>query len=86
MEMLHAFRRQGYPNEIGPGIYDIHSPRVPTKEEMAGLLRLALDVLHPEQLWVNPDCGLKTRAWPETIEALTNLCQAAAEVRAGLVA
>ncbi len=84
MEMLHAFKRQGYPNEIGPGIYDIHSPRVPAKEEMVGLLQLALDVLRPEQLWVNPDCGLKTRAWPETIEALTNLCGAAAEVRAGL--
>ncbi len=84
MEMLHAFKRHGYPNEIGPGIYDIHSPRVPAKEEMVGLLRLALDVLRPEQVWVNPDCGLKTRAWPETIEALTNLCQAAAVVRAGL--
>jgi 5-methyltetrahydropteroyltriglutamate--homocysteine methyltransferase len=84
MEMLHAFQREGYPNEIGPGIWDIHSPRVPAKEEMAGLLRLALDVLRPEQLWVNPDCGLKTRAWPETIEALTNLCGAAVEVRAGL--
>ena len=82
--MLLAFKRHGYPNEIGPGIYDIHSPRVPAKEEMVGLLRLALDVLRPEQLWVNPDCGLKTRAWPETIEALTNLCQAAAEVRATL--
>jgi 5-methyltetrahydropteroyltriglutamate--homocysteine S-methyltransferase len=84
MEMLHAFKRHGYPNEIGPGIYDIHSPRVPTKKEMVGLLQLALEVLRPEQLWVNPDCGLKTRAWPETIEALTNLCQAAAEVRAEL--
>ncbi len=84
MEMLQAFKRHGYPNEIGPGIYDIHSPRVPSKEEMAGLLRLALAVLRPVQLWVNPDCGLKTRAWPETIEALSNLCQAAAEVRSSL--
>ena len=84
MEMLQAFKRHGYPNEIGPGIYDIHSPRVPSKEEMAGLLRLALGVLRPEQLWVNPDCGLKTRGWPETIEALSNLCQAAAEVRSSL--
>jgi 5-methyltetrahydropteroyltriglutamate--homocysteine methyltransferase len=84
MEMLHAFKRHGYPNEIGPGIYDIHSPRVPAKEEMVGLLQLALGVLRPEQVWVNPDCGLKTRAWPETIEALTNLCQAAAEVRLSL--
>ena len=84
MEMLQAFQHHGYPNEIGPGIYDIHSPRVPAKEEMVGLLQLALDSLRPEQLWVNPDCGLKTRAWPETVEALTNLCQAAAEVRANL--
>lgn len=86
MEMLEAFKRHGYPNEIGPGIYDIHSPRVPAREEMVGLLRLALDVLRPEQLWVNPDCGLKTRAWPETMEALTNLCEAAAEVRASFSA
>jgi 5-methyltetrahydropteroyltriglutamate--homocysteine methyltransferase len=84
MEMLQAFQQHGYPNEIGPGIYDIHSPRVPSKEEMAGLLRLALGVLRPEQLWVNPDCGLKTRAWPETIKALSNLCRAAAEVRSSL--
>jgi 5-methyltetrahydropteroyltriglutamate--homocysteine methyltransferase len=84
MEMLQAFKVHGYPNEIGPGIYDIHSPRVPAKEEMVGLLHLALDALSPEQLWVNPDCGLKTRAWPETIEALTHLCEAAAEVRAEL--
>lgn len=82
MEMLHAFQQHGYPNEIGPGIYDIHSPRVPTTEEMKGLLTLALEVLRPEQVWVNPDCGLKTRGWPETVAALTNLCEAAALVRA----
>jgi 5-methyltetrahydropteroyltriglutamate--homocysteine methyltransferase len=81
MEILAAFRTQGYPNEIGPGVYDIHSPRVPDTAEMKQLLQLALDGLKPEQLWVNPDCGLKTRGWPETVAALTNMCQAAAELR-----
>ncbi len=61
MELLEAFRAHKYPNEIGPGVYDIHSPRVPSADEMRELLTLALDVLKPEQLWVNPDCGLKTR-------------------------
>ena len=82
MEMLAAFKTQGYPNEIGPGVYDIHSPRVPTTNEMKKLLQLALEGLHPEQVWVNPDCGLKTRGWPETIEALTHMCEAARELRA----
>ncbi len=77
MEMLAAFRRSGYPNEIGPGIYDIHSPRVPSIEEMHRRLTLALDALRPEQLWANPDCGLKTRKWPEVIEALGNMVAAA---------
>jgi 5-methyltetrahydropteroyltriglutamate--homocysteine methyltransferase len=81
MELLDAFREHGYPNEIGPGVYDIHSPRVPSVEEMHELLHLAAQVLKPEQLWVNPDCGLKTRKWPETIAALTNLCAAAAWLR-----
>src|SRR6185437_1259763 len=67
MELLEAFRAHKYPNEIGPGVYDIHSPRVPSTEEMRELLTLALDVLKPEQVWVNPDCGLKTRGWPETV-------------------
>jgi 5-methyltetrahydropteroyltriglutamate--homocysteine methyltransferase len=84
MEMLDAFRAQGYPNEIGPGVYDIHSPRVPDTAEMAGLLRLALGVLKPKQVWVNPDCGLKTRGWPETVEALEHMVAAAKEVRASL--
>jgi len=82
MELLEAFRTHEYPNEIGPGVYDIHSPRVPSMEEMRDLLRLGLDVLRPEQLWVNPDCGLKTRNWPETVAALENMCRAAAELRA----
>ena len=81
MEMLDVFRRDGYPNEIGPGVYDIHSPRVPSTEEMQHLLRLALQVLRPDQVWVNPDCGLKTRGWPEVEEALGNLCNAAGTIR-----
>lgn len=81
MELLEAFRAHEYPNEIGPGVYDIHSPRVPSTEEMRELLTLALDVLKPEQLWVNPDCGLKTRGWPEAVSALENMCKAASEVR-----
>jgi len=82
MELLDAFVRFNYPNEIGPGVYDIHSPRVPDKAEMVDLLRKALSVLKPEQLWVNPDCGLKTRSWPETRAALEALVAAAAELRA----
>ena len=81
MEMLHAFREHGYPNEIGPGIFDIHSPRVPDVAEMRELLQFALDVLKPQQIWVNPDCGLKTRAWPETIATLQNMCEAAKQLR-----
>ncbi len=84
MELLEAFRAHGYPNEIGPGVYDIHSPRVPSTEEMRDLLGLALDVLKPEQIWVNPDCGLKTRGWPETVAALENMCVAAKEMRTSL--
>ena len=86
MEMLDAFRQHGYPNEIGPGVYDIHSPRVPSTAEMKSLLGLALKVLRPDQVWVNPDCGLKTRQWPETTEALTNLVTAARELRPRLTA
>jgi 5-methyltetrahydropteroyltriglutamate--homocysteine methyltransferase len=85
MELLEAFRAHGYPNEIGPGVYDIHSPRVPETAEMKKLLDLALQVLKPEQIWVNPDCGLKTRAWPETVAALTNMCRAATQLRASMV-
>jgi 5-methyltetrahydropteroyltriglutamate--homocysteine methyltransferase len=67
------------------GLGCIHSPRVPEKVEMRALLELALKVLRPDQLWVNPDCALKARAWPETIAALTRMCSAAAELRAELV-
>ena len=84
MELLDAFKAHGYPNEIGPGVFDIHSPRVPSTDEMRGLLGLAMNVLKPEQIWVNPDCGLKTRGWPETIAALTNMCAAAADARSAV--
>ncbi len=80
-ELLGAFRQYRYPNEIGPGIYDIHSPRVPGVEEMAGLLAAAREVLEDRQIWVNPDCGLKTRGWPETKAALANLVAAARVMR-----
>ncbi len=85
-ELLGVFRAHGYDKGIGPGVYDIHSPRVPSAEEMAGLLRATLSVLSPAQVWVNPDCGLKTRAWPETLAALRNMVQAATTLRAALAA
>ncbi|MFD2935851.1 5-methyltetrahydropteroyltriglutamate--homocysteine S-methyltransferase [Spirosoma flavum] len=81
MELLDAFARFDYPNEIGPGVYDIHSPRVPTVEEMVELLQKAANVLPTRNLWVNPDCGLKTRRWPETTEALKNMVKAAQTAR-----
>jgi len=81
MELLDAFSRFAYPNEIGPGVYDIHSPRVPTVNEMVELLQKATNVLPPRNLWVNPDCGLKTRRWPETTEALKNMVKAAQNAR-----
>jgi 5-methyltetrahydropteroyltriglutamate--homocysteine methyltransferase len=84
MELLDTFARYRYPNEIGPGVYDIHSPRVPSREEMEALLRKALGVLSPEQLWVNPDCGLKTRRWEEVRPALVNMVEAARTLRAGV--
>lgn len=81
MELLDAFVRFRYPNGIGPGVYDIHSPRVPTRSEMLDLLQKALDVLQPEQLWVNPDCGLKTRGWPEVEQALQEMVESARSLR-----
>jgi 5-methyltetrahydropteroyltriglutamate--homocysteine methyltransferase len=86
MELLDSFDEFDYPNEIGPGVYDIHSPRVPTVEEMESLIRKALDVLDTEQMWVNPDCGLKTRRWVEVRPALENMVQAAENVRQPAVA
>ncbi|WP_284463733.1 5-methyltetrahydropteroyltriglutamate--homocysteine S-methyltransferase [Chryseobacterium sp.] len=79
MELLNAFADFKYPNEIGPGVYDIHSPRVPSKEEMIELLKKAQDVIPAHQLWVNPDCGLKTRHWEETEQALIAMVAAAKE-------
>ncbi|WP_114240662.1 5-methyltetrahydropteroyltriglutamate--homocysteine S-methyltransferase [Dyella sp. C9] len=84
MELLDAFVRFHYPNEIGPGVYDIHSPRVPELGEMAELLEKAARVLKPEQLWVNPDCGLKTRGWAEVRAALTTMVEAAQRMRESL--
>ncbi|WES98492.1 5-methyltetrahydropteroyltriglutamate--homocysteine S-methyltransferase [Chryseobacterium arthrosphaerae] len=79
MELLNAFADFQYPNEIGPGVYDIHSPRVPSKDEMVELLRKAQHVIPASQLWVNPDCGLKTRHWEETEKALIAMVAAAKE-------
>ena len=81
MELLDAFVKFAYPNEIGPGVYDIHSPRVPAKQEMIDLLKKASQVLPPERIWVNPDCGLKTRGWAEVEPALKNMVAAARELR-----
>jgi 5-methyltetrahydropteroyltriglutamate--homocysteine methyltransferase len=81
MELLEAFRDFEYPNEIGPGVFDIHSPRVPPVEEMSALLEKAARLIPPQRLWVNPDCGLKTRAWPEVEAALANLVRAASLLR-----
>ncbi len=81
MELLDAFEAFAYPNEIGPGVYDIHSPRVPSSDEMANLLRKAAQRVPASRLWVNPDCGLKTRAWPETEAALVNMVAAARKLR-----
>lgn len=81
MEMLHAFSSHRYPNDIGPGVYDIHSARVPTSKEMERLLEKALVSLDKGQLWVNPDCGLKTRSWKEVESALFNMVMAAHAMR-----
>jgi 5-methyltetrahydropteroyltriglutamate--homocysteine methyltransferase len=81
MELLKAFVDFEYPNEIGPGVYDIHSPRVPETSEMVNLLRKAERVIEAENLWVNPDCGLKTRAWDEVKPSLKNMVEAARELR-----
>jgi 5-methyltetrahydropteroyltriglutamate--homocysteine methyltransferase len=85
MELLHDWERTGYRNDIGPGVYDIHSPRIPSTEEMVELLHEAARVLRPEQIWVNPDCGLKTRTWAEVDPSLRNMVQAAKQMREELV-
>jgi 5-methyltetrahydropteroyltriglutamate--homocysteine methyltransferase len=81
MELLDAFKNYKYPNEIGPGVYDIHSPRVPAVDEMTSLLKLARQRLSDTQLWINPDCGLKTRKWEEVRPALVNMVEAARRMR-----
>jgi len=82
MELLDVFDDFKYPNEIGPGVYDIHSPNIPTQEYIVQLMKKAAERIPPERLWVNPDCGLKTRQWPEVIPALNNMVAAAKTLRA----
>ncbi|GAA4975357.1 5-methyltetrahydropteroyltriglutamate--homocysteine S-methyltransferase [Streptomyces hyderabadensis] len=86
MQVARELAAHGYPREAGPGVYDIHSPRVPGADEAADLLRTGLKAIPAERLWVNPDCGLKTRGWPETRAALENLVAAARTVRSELPA
>ncbi|MFI6961874.1 5-methyltetrahydropteroyltriglutamate--homocysteine S-methyltransferase [Streptomyces sp. NPDC050255] len=81
MQVARELASHGYPREAGPGVYDIHSPRVPDADEVAALLRLGLKAIPAARLWVNPDCGLKTRGWPETRTSLENLVAAARTVR-----
>jgi 5-methyltetrahydropteroyltriglutamate--homocysteine methyltransferase len=85
-ELLRVFRRTSYERQIGPGVYDIHAPRVPSEAEIAAMLRATLDVLPSRTVWVNPDCGLKTRSWDEVMPALRNLVAAARRLRAEVVA
>jgi 5-methyltetrahydropteroyltriglutamate--homocysteine methyltransferase len=80
-DLLQVFKKTGYDKEIGPGVYDIHSPRIPSMEEMAGQIWAILEVLPMEQVWVNPDCGLKTRRWEEVRPALINMVSAAKQLR-----
>ena len=82
MELLRAFEHFEYPNEIGPGVYDIHSPNIPTRQAIEALLRKAAERIPVQRLWVNPDCGLKTRQWSEVIPALREMVAAAQALRA----
>jgi 5-methyltetrahydropteroyltriglutamate--homocysteine methyltransferase len=82
MELLDAFDNFKYPNEIGPGVYDIHSPNIPSQEHIVQLMKKAAERVPAERLWVNPDCGLKTRQWAEVVPALTNMVAAAKTLRA----
>ena len=84
-ELLSYWRRRGYDKDIAPGVWDIHSPRVPPAEEMAAMLREVAEALPPERLWVGPDCGLKTRGWPEVEASLRNMVDAARQLREDLV-
>jgi 5-methyltetrahydropteroyltriglutamate--homocysteine methyltransferase len=82
--LLGAFKKVGYPSHIGPGVFDIHSPRVPSKDEMIGRIKAMAEVLPKDSIWVNPDCGLKTRTWEECTAQLTNMVAAAEECRKSL--
>jgi 5-methyltetrahydropteroyltriglutamate--homocysteine methyltransferase len=84
MEILDDLKAIGYRRGVGPGVYDIHSPRVPEQAEITGALRLGVAAVPADRLWVNPDCGLKTRGYAEVEQALTRLVAGAAEVRATL--
>lgn len=84
MELLDAFDNFNYPNEIGPGVYDIHSPNIPTEAHMVELMKKAADRIPAERLWVNPDCGLKTRQWAEVLPALAHMVAAAKTLRASV--
>lgn len=81
MELLQAFSEFSYPNEIGPGVYDIHSPRIPTVEEIFDLIQKASNKLPIRNIWINPDCGLKTRKWEEVLPSLKNMTEAAKRAR-----
>jgi 5-methyltetrahydropteroyltriglutamate--homocysteine methyltransferase len=81
MELLDVFNAFDYPNEIGPGVYDIHSPNIPSVAEMQTLMEKAAERIPPERLWVNPDCGLKTRQWAEVKPALEAMVEAARQLR-----
>ncbi len=83
MELLDAFEDFQYPNQIGPGVYDIHSPNIPAAQQMIALIKKAAERIPAERLWVNPDCGLKTRQWAEVVPALTEMVAAARALRAG---
>ncbi len=85
MELLDVFDELSYPNGIGLGVYDIHSPNIPTVEQIIALVQKAADRIPSERLWVNPDCGLKTREWKGVIPALTNMVAAAKKLRSSMV-
>ena len=81
MELLNSFKSYKYPNSIGPGVYDIHSPRVPSVNEMKNLLTKAQKYINKEKIWVNPDCGLKTRGWTEVKQSLKSMVSVAKSFR-----
>ena len=83
-ELLKVFKEVGYTHEVGPGVYDIHSPRIPSTQEIIDQIKALLEVLPKEQLWINPDCGLKTRKWEEVKPSLKNMVEAVKAVRGTL--